>query len=65
MDSRERTLLALNHQEPDRVPFDMGGTVVTGITSRRIWLCAIIWACPTWSRKSSISSSRLPRSKTM
>ena len=31
MNSRERVLLALNHREPDRVPFDMGGTVVTGI----------------------------------
>ena len=31
MDSRESVLLGLNHQQPDRVPFDMGGTVVTGI----------------------------------
>ena len=31
MNSRERVLTALNHKEPDRVPFDMGGTVVTGI----------------------------------
>ncbi len=31
MNSRERVLAALNHAEPDRVPFDMGGTVVTGI----------------------------------
>jgi len=31
MNSRQRVLLALNHKEPDRVPFDMGGTVVTGI----------------------------------
>lgn len=31
MNSRERILTALNHKEPDRVPFDMGGTVVTGI----------------------------------
>ena len=31
MNSRERVLLALGHREPDRVPFDMGGTVVTGI----------------------------------
>ena len=34
MDSRQRVLLAINHQEPDRVPFDMGGTVVTGIQAR-------------------------------
>jgi uroporphyrinogen decarboxylase len=31
MNSRERTLLSLDHKEPDRVPFDLGGTVVTGI----------------------------------
>ena len=31
MNSRERVLLSLNHKEPDRVPFDLGGTVVTGI----------------------------------
>jgi len=29
--SRERVILALNHQEPDRVPVDLGGSVVTGI----------------------------------
>ena len=31
MNSRERILTTLNHQEPDRVPFDLGGTVVTSI----------------------------------
>ena len=31
MNSRERVLTALAHREPDRVPFDLGGTVVTGI----------------------------------
>lgn len=31
MNSRERVWLALNHQEPDHVPFDLGGTVATGI----------------------------------
>lgn len=31
MTPRERFLRALNHQEPDRVPYDMGATVVTGI----------------------------------
>ena len=31
MKSRERILAALNHQEPDRVPFDLGSTQVTGI----------------------------------
>ncbi len=31
MTSRERIFAALSHREPDRVPFDLGGTVVTGI----------------------------------
>ena len=34
MNSRERVLLALNHKEPDRVPYDMGGTVVTGVQAK-------------------------------
>jgi uroporphyrinogen decarboxylase len=29
--SRERLLTTLDHHEPDRVPFDLGGTQVTGI----------------------------------
>jgi uroporphyrinogen decarboxylase len=31
MNSRERVLQALNHQEPDRVPFDLGGTGLSSI----------------------------------
>ncbi len=31
MASRERVLTALSHGEPDRVPFDLGGTFVTSI----------------------------------
>lgn len=31
MNSRERLLTTFNHQEPDRIPFDMGSTQVTGI----------------------------------
>lgn len=34
MNSRDRVHLSLNHKEPDRVPFDLGGTVVTGIHAR-------------------------------
>jgi uroporphyrinogen decarboxylase len=34
VNSRERVLTALNHKEPDRVPFDMGGTVATGIQAK-------------------------------
>lgn len=31
MNSRERLRLTLNHKEPDRVPFDLGATYVTGV----------------------------------
>ena len=31
MNSRDRVQLALNHQEPDRVPFDLGGTGLSTI----------------------------------
>jgi uroporphyrinogen decarboxylase len=31
MNSRERVRLALDHREPDRVPFDLGGTVLTSM----------------------------------
>ncbi len=31
MTSKERVLAAVNHQEPDRIPIDFGGTAVTGI----------------------------------
>lgn len=31
MNSRDRVIRALNHQEPDRVPIDVGGTGLTGI----------------------------------
>jgi len=31
MNSRERVLAALSHQEPDRIPVDLGSTQVTGI----------------------------------
>ena len=31
MNSRERVMSALNHQEPDRVPLDLGGSQVTGM----------------------------------
>jgi len=32
MNARERLLASLNHREPDRVPFDIGATPVTGIS---------------------------------
>ena len=33
MNSRERVLTALAHQEPDRVPIDLGASLVTGINA--------------------------------
>lgn len=33
MTSRERVRLAINHKQPDRVPIDLGSTVVTGISA--------------------------------
>lgn len=32
MTSRERVTAALSHREPDRVPIDMNGTIVTSLT---------------------------------
>lgn len=31
MNSRERVLSAINHKEPDRIPFDLGSSMMTGI----------------------------------
>jgi uroporphyrinogen decarboxylase len=33
---RQRVIEALNHREPDRVPIDLGSTVVTGISRRAL-----------------------------
>lgn len=35
--SRERVIQALNHQEPDRVPLDLGSTAVTGIAASTLY----------------------------
>ena len=32
MNPRQRVQTALNHQEPDRIPIDLGGTIVSSIT---------------------------------
>ena len=34
MKPRERVTLALNHQEPDRIPIDLGATIISSITRR-------------------------------
>jgi uroporphyrinogen decarboxylase len=33
MNSRERISKTLNHEEPDRIPFDLAGSVWTGISN--------------------------------
>ena len=33
MNSRERVLAAINHQQPDRVPIDLGGIRASGINA--------------------------------
>ncbi|MCL2832221.1 MAG: methyltransferase [Treponema sp.] len=37
MTSRERILAALNHRQPDKVPVDFGGTVVSGISASIVY----------------------------
>jgi len=38
MTSRERVALALNHQEPDRLPLDLGASAVTGMQVSSVYL---------------------------
>jgi hypothetical protein len=38
MNSRERVTVALNHEEPDCVPLDLGGSAVTGIHVSSVYL---------------------------
>ncbi|HTY60443.1 MAG TPA: uroporphyrinogen decarboxylase family protein [Bacteroidota bacterium] len=37
MTSRERVNTALNHREPDRIPFDIGGSAVTGMQASTLY----------------------------
>ncbi len=38
MNSRERVAMALNHQEADRVPLDLGGSATTGMQASSVYL---------------------------
>ncbi|MDP2989100.1 MAG: uroporphyrinogen decarboxylase family protein [Kiritimatiellota bacterium] len=38
MNSRQRVGLTLNHQQPDRVPLDLGGSAVTGMHASSVYL---------------------------
>lgn len=44
--SRERVIMALNHQEPDRVPIDFGGTDATNIQLGPYKKLAALLGCP-------------------
>jgi len=37
LSSRERVIRALNHEEPDRVPLDLGSTAVSGISASTLY----------------------------
>src|SRR5512135_2335324 len=37
MNSRERVVRTLNHQEPDRVPLDVGGSPTTGMQASSVY----------------------------
>ena len=37
MNSRERVRLAINHQEADRIPLDLGGSLVTGMNASMVY----------------------------
>lgn len=37
MNSRERVAMALNHREPDMVPLDLAGSVVTGMHASSVY----------------------------
>ena len=38
MTSRERVMAALNHREADRIPFDLGGSAVTGMQASTVYM---------------------------
>lgn len=37
MKSRERVIKAINHQIPDKIPFDIGATFATGISIKALY----------------------------
>ena len=43
MTGYEQLTYALEHREPDRVPFDLGGTLVSGINELRVFGAAAIF----------------------
>ena len=53
MNSRDRIFKSLNHEEPDKVPFDLAGTTWTGITNTAyqnlIKYKGLIDTAPDWS----------------
>ncbi|HTO93885.1 MAG TPA: methyltransferase, partial [Bacteroidota bacterium] len=37
MTSRERVIAALNHRQGDKIPFDIGGSAVTGMQASTLY----------------------------
>jgi len=42
MNSRERVALALDHKEPDRIPIDLGGTIITSMDPKNLLMVLLI-----------------------
>src|SRR6266542_3789557 len=62
MNSRERVALALRHQEPDRVPLDLGGSPVTG---RQVTTVYRLYVPALASPPSAAAHTRRARSATL
>lgn len=56
MTHRQRVLAALNHEEPDRVPLDFGGTFATGINVGAYERLKEYWNIATETRLASLRS---------
>ena len=64
MNSRERVLAALNHQEPDRVPIAFPAIARRASRPSPTPSCATLWACRSGRSASTIRSSSWPSSTT-
>ena len=51
MNSRERVQRAINHQEPDRVPLDLGGSLVTGMNVSMVAVYETVRECGRYPLK--------------
>jgi uroporphyrinogen decarboxylase len=71
MTPRERIKKALNHEEPDRIPVDLGGSIVSSITKNAyrdvrglLGLSAtepeILWQCSRQYGNMGVIDTKLP-----